>query len=42
MKSHDQEIFIIGRIIKRDYKNKRMLLKWKGYPDKFNSLVSLR
>ena len=35
-KSHDQEIFIIERIMKHDYKNKRMLLKWKDYPDKFD------
>ena len=41
-KSHDQETFRIERIIKHDYKNKRMLVKWKGYPDKFNSCVSLR
>ena len=41
-KSHDQEFFIIERTMKHDYKNKRMLLKWKDCPDKFNSLVSLR
>ena len=33
----DQEIFRIEKVLKKDYKNKRMFVKWKGYPDKFNS-----
>ena len=33
----DQEIFRIEKVLKKDYKNKRMFVKWKAYPDKFNS-----
>ena len=33
----DQEIFRIEKVLKKDYKNKRMFVKWMGYPDKFNS-----
>ena len=33
----DQEIFRIEKVLKKDYKNKRMFVKWKGYSDKFNS-----
>ena len=33
----DQEIFRIEKVLKKYYKNKRMFVKWKGYPDKFNS-----
>ena len=36
-----QEIFRIEKIIRRDYKKKSALVKWKGYPDKFNSWVPL-
>ena len=34
-----QETFRIEKIIRRDYKKKQALVKWKGYPDKFNSWV---
>ena len=37
-----QETFRIDKIIRRDYKKKKALVKWKGYPDKFNSWVSFR
>ena len=35
-----QEIFRIEKIIKKDYKNKRALVKWKGYSKDFNNLVN--
>ena len=37
-----QGTFRIEKIIKRDNKKKIALVKWKGYPDKFNSWVSFR
>ena len=37
-----QQTFRIEKIIKRDNKKKIALVKWKGYPDKFNSWVSFR
>ena len=30
------ETFRIENVIRRDYKNRRALVKWKGYSDKFN------
>ena len=35
-----QQMFRIENIIKRDNKKKMALVKWSGYPDKFNSWVS--
>ena len=35
-----QQTFRIEKIIKRDNKKKMALVKWSGYPDKFNSWVS--
>ena len=37
-----QQTFRIEKIIKRDNKKKIALVKWRGYPDKFNSWVSFR
>ena len=37
-----QEIFRIDKVIKRDYKNKRALVKWKGYNNNFSSWVSFK
>lgn len=37
----DEELFRIEKIIRKDYKKKRALVKWKGYPSKFNSWVPL-
>ena len=37
-----QEIFRIDRLIRRDYKKKRALVKWKGYSDDFNSWVPFK
>ena len=34
-----QEIFRIEKVIRRDNKRKRALVKWSGYPDQFNSWV---
>ena len=36
-----QEIFRIEKVIRRDNKRKRALVKWRGYPDKFSSWISL-
>ena len=35
-----QQTFRIEKIIKRDNKKKMALVKWSGYPDKFNSWIS--
>ena len=35
-----QQTFRIEKIIRRDNKKKMTLVKWSGYPDKFNSWVS--
>ena len=37
-----QQTFRIEKIIKRDNKKKMSLVKWSGYPDKFNSWVSFK
>ena len=34
-----QEIFRIEKVIRRDYKKKQALVKWKGYNEKFNSWI---
>jgi hypothetical protein len=36
-----QEVFRIEKVIKRDYKKKQALVKWKGYSDKFNSWIKM-
>ena len=36
-----QDIFHIEKVIRHDYKMKIALVKWSGYPDKFNSWVPL-
>ena len=37
-----QQIFSIEKVIRRDNKKKLALVKWSGYPDKFNSWVSFK
>ena len=37
----NQNIFRIKKVIRRDQKKKKALVKWKGYPDKFNSWIPL-
>ena len=32
-----QDVFRIENVVKRDYKEKQALVKWRGYPDKLNS-----
>ena len=39
-KKAKQQTFRIEKIIRRDNKKKMALVKWSGYPDKFNSWVS--
>ena len=36
-----QEIFRIEKVILRDNKQKHALVKWRGYPDKFNSWIPM-
>ena len=38
----DQEIFRIEKVIRKDNKKKQALVKWRGYPEKFNSWIPLR
>ena len=35
-----QQTFRIEKVVRRDNKKKRALVKWKGYSDKFNSWIS--
>ena len=37
-----QQTFRIEKVIKKDNKKKMALVKWKGYPDKFNSWISMK
>ena len=37
-----QQTFRIEKVIRRDNKKKMALVKWSGYPDKFNSWVSFK
>ena len=37
-----QQTFRIEKVVKRDNKKKKALVKWKGYSDKFNSWVSFK
>ena len=37
-----QQTFRIEKVVKRDNKKKKALVKWKGYSDKFNSWVSYK
>ena len=37
-----QQTFRIERVLKRDNKKKLALVKWSGYPDKFNSWLSFK
>ena len=38
----EQDVFRIDKVIKRDYKNKKALIKWKGYSDDFNSWIPIK
>ena len=37
-----QDVFRIDKVIRRDYKKKRALVKWKGYNDNFNSWIPIK
>jgi len=37
-----QDIFRVEKIIRRDYKKKQALVKWKGYSDDFNSWIPMK
>ena len=37
-----QKIFRIDKVMRRDYKKKQALVKWKGYNDDFNSWILLK
>ena len=38
----EQDVFRIDKVIKRDYKKKKALVKWKGCSNDFNSWLSLK
>ena len=38
----EQEIFRIDKVIRREYKKKQTLVKWKGYNDDFNSWIPIK
>ena len=38
----DQEVFRIDKVIRRDYKKKQALVKWKGYSNDFNSWIPIK
>ena len=37
-----QDVFRIDKVLRRDYKKKRALVKWKGYNDNFNSWIPIK
>ena len=37
-----QDVFRINKVIRRDYKKKQALVKWKGYSDDFNSWIPMK
>ena len=37
-----QDVFCIDKVIRRDYKKKQALVKWKGYSDDFNSWIPMK
>ena len=37
-----QDVFRIDKVIRRDYKKKQALVKWKGYSDDFNSWIPMK
>ena len=37
-----QDVFRIDKVLRRDYKRKRALVKWKGYNDNFNSWITIK
>ena len=37
-----QDVFRIDKVIRRDYKKKKALVRWKGYSDEFNSWIPFK
>ena len=37
-----QETFRIEKVIRKDYKKKQALVKWKGYDNNFNSWIPFK
>ena len=37
-----QDVFRIDKVIRRDYKKKQALVKWKGYSDEFNTWIPMK
>ena len=37
-----QTIFRIEKVLRRDNKKKKALVKWRGYSDKFNSWINVK
>ena len=38
----EQDVFRIEKVMKKDYKKKQALGKWRGYDDSFNSWIPLK
>ena len=38
----EQDVFRIDKVVKRDYKKKKALIKWKGYSADFNSWIPIK
>ena len=38
----EQDTFRIEKVIKKDYKNKKAFVQWKGYSNNFNSWINLK
>ena len=36
-----QDVFRIDKVVRKDYKKKQALVKWKGYSDDFNSWIPI-
>ena len=37
-----QDVFRMDKVIKRHYKKKQALVKWKGYSNDFNSWIPMK
>ena len=37
-----QNVYRIEKVIRRDYKKGKALVKWSGYPEKFNSWINIK
>ena len=42
LQKEKQQTFRIEKVLRRDNKNKKALVSWSGYPDKFNPWISFK